>query len=323
MNYSLIASAKRELKICKEKLEDISKKINSSLLSLSVPKINYYTKKRAWEALLNRTKITIERVKNELNKLNSTRFSEDEFVLNEERENLIKEWKKLENSLLNEAETIQRQIDEKKIVSLSPLQQKDLKLGYCYLCNVSIGGNFSYKLREEEQRIWGIEIAKGAEFCSRKCFLNYCKEYRRYEEIREEEKKKNRKRIENDQVLISKIQSKITNLIERIDKLEKKELELELTPPEKIQEETEKVGFFRRLLQKLGLVKKTDAASLLETVKKNKSELESELESSQKELKDIWIKLTADKQEEQQHLETEKKLLQKKEKNILEGEEEE
>jgi hypothetical protein len=30
-------------------------------------------------------------VKNELNKLNSTRFSEDEFVLNEERENLIKE----------------------------------------------------------------------------------------------------------------------------------------------------------------------------------------------------------------------------------------
>ena len=47
MNYSLIASAKRELKVCKEKLEDISKKINSSLLSLSVPKINYYTKKRA------------------------------------------------------------------------------------------------------------------------------------------------------------------------------------------------------------------------------------------------------------------------------------
>ena len=192
----------------------------------------------------------------------------------------------MENSLLNEAETIQRQIDEKKIVSLSPFQQKDLKLGYCYLCNVSIGANFSYKLREEEQRIWGIEIAKGAEFCSRKCFLNYCKEYRRYEELREEEKKRNRKRIEDDQNLIGKIQNKITNLIEKIDKLEKKELELELTPPEKIQEETEKVSFFRRLLQKLGLVKKTDAASLLEKVKKNKSELENELEATQKELKD-------------------------------------
>nr|CAG8433654.1 12616_t:CDS:2 [Entrophospora candida] len=246
-------------------------------------------------ALLNHTKIVIKRVRNELDRLNSTRFSEDEFVLNDERESLIREIKNVENSLLNEAETIQRQIDEKKGVSLSSFQHKDLKLGYCYLCNVSIGKDFSYKLREEEQRIWEIDIAKGAEFCSRKCFLNYCKEYRRHQELRQKEKKENRKRIEHDQVLISKIQSKITNLIERIDKLEKKEMELELTPPEKIQEENKKI----------------------EEVKAEKSKLESELEVSQGELKDVWIKLAADKQEEQQHLESEKKLLQQKEKNTF------
>src|SRR4051794_5561805 len=185
-------------------------------------------------------------------------------------------------------ETIRRQIDEKKVVSLAPFQPKSLKIGYCYLCNIGIGENFSYKLKEEEQRILEIEVVKGAEFCSRKCFLDYCKEYKKHEKLRHEEKKKNRKKIEHDQLLISETQDEITSLIERIDELEKKELRLELVPPEKVREEREKVGFFRRLFQKLGLAKQTDSASLLERVRKEKAELEEKLETSRDRLKSVW-----------------------------------
>ncbi|CAI2167682.1 18445_t:CDS:2 [Funneliformis geosporum] len=230
-------------------------------------------------------KIIIERVKVELSRLNSVRFSKDEFVLDEEKENLIKEWEKLRDALLNEIETIQRQIDETKSTTLIPFQQKSLKLGYCHLCNVNIGENFSYKLKEEEQRILGIEIVKGAEFCSRKCFLDYCKDYEKHEKFRQEKKKENRGKIEYGQLLISKVQDEITSLIEKIDKLEKKELELEMIPPERIREEKEKVGFFRRLFQKIGLAEKTDSASLLEKVKKQKGELENRLEASRNRLK--------------------------------------
>jgi hypothetical protein len=140
-------------------------------------------------------------------------------------------------------------------------------------------------LKEEEQRILGIEIVKGAEFCSRKCFLDYCKDYEKHEKFRQEKKKENRGKIEYGQLLISKVQDEITSLIEKIDKLEKKELELEMIPPERIREEKEKVGFFRRLFQKIGLAEKTDPASLLEKVKKQKGELENRLESSRNRLK--------------------------------------
>nr|CAG8528829.1 11833_t:CDS:2 [Entrophospora candida] len=272
---------------------------------------------------IEKNKDIIDKVRGELSKLNNIRFSEDEFVLNEEKKNLIKEWGKLETSLLNEMETIRRQIDEKKVASLAPFRQKSLKLGYCYLCNIGIGKNFSYKLKEEEQRILEIEVVKGAEFCSRKCFLEYCKEYKKHEKIRQEEKKKNRKKIEHDQLLISETQEEITSLIERIDKLEKKELALELVSPERVREEKAKVGFFRRLFQKLGLVKKTDSASLLEMVREEKAKLEDKLEASRDKLKSVWISLAADKQAEQEHHENEKKLLQQKEENSIEEEDSE
>jgi hypothetical protein len=322
MSYAVIASAKRELRICQEKLEDISKKIKFSWVSLSASKLNYHTKKRVWKALQNHAGIIIDRVRGELNKLNNLRFSENELVLIEEKENLIKEYKEVETLLTNEMETIRRQVDEKKVTSLTPFQKKSLKLGYCYLCNTSIGENFTYKLKEEEQRILEIEVVKGAEFCSRKCFLDYCKDYKRHDRLLQGKKKENRKKIEHDQLVISKTQEEITSLIEEIDKLEKRELELELVSPEKIREEKLKVGFFRRLFQRLGWAEKTDSASQLERVKKRKAELEEKLEASRDRIKSAYISLTADKQEEQEYLENEKKLLQPKEESEIEEEEE-
>ena len=52
---------------------------------------------------------------------------------------------------------------------VTPLQQKNVKTGYCYFCDVNLAGNFAYKLSKREQNTLGIELAEGVSFCSQKC----------------------------------------------------------------------------------------------------------------------------------------------------------
>jgi len=115
------------------------------------------------------------------------------------------------------------------MIPIVPLRQKTLKMGYCYFCDISISGGFPYKLEKEEQKVLNIEVIEGAEFCSQECLLGYCKEYRKREKLRQEEEEKRKIKIESDRKLVTEIQGKIGNLVKRINELERKGRELELS----------------------------------------------------------------------------------------------
>ena len=134
------------------------------------------------------TKNIIRAVGEILDKLEGVRFSGGEVVLHEEKDNLARKYRALIKKLFEEKETILRQV-EKKVVIVTSLRQKIVKTGYCYFCDISIASDFPYKLKAEEQNTLGIEIAKGAAFCSQECLLSYCKEYRKHEELRQKERK--------------------------------------------------------------------------------------------------------------------------------------
>ena len=65
--------------------------------------------------------------------------------------------------------------------------------------------------------------------------------------------------------------------------------------------QTEKVGFWKRLGQKLGLVKSTSQSSELAVIKEQKIRLKMELEAANEELKKAILGLSVSKQKEQQY----------------------
>ena len=184
-----------------------------------------------------------------LAKLDNTRFSEGEIILNEEKENLVEKYNWLIEQLQKEKETIFRQI-EKDNLPFTPLRKKVPKAGYCYFCDVSISASFAYKLKKEEQVVLAIEVVEGAEFCSQECLLNYCKEYKKREKSRQDEEEKNKEKIANDRQLVTQIQARLGMLVKKINDLERKERELEITVQMTLPEE--KKGFFYSLGQRLG-----------------------------------------------------------------------
>jgi len=58
--------------------------------------------------------------------------------------------------------------------------------------------------------------------------LNYCKEYKNREKLRQAEEKRNKEKIAQDKKMITEIQGQMANLTERINRLERRERELEL-----------------------------------------------------------------------------------------------
>ncbi|MEG7979095.1 MAG: hypothetical protein NY202_04275 [Mollicutes bacterium UO1] len=261
--------------------------------------------------MLDYTKNIIRNAEQLLDKLEDVRFSRNEVVLYQEKENLAEKYKKLIARLRDEKETILRQI-EKKIMVVTPLRQKTVKNGYCYFCDISVSAVFSYKLRAEEQSALRIDITEGAVFCSQQCLLSYCKEYKNREKMRQDEEKKIKEKIENDRRVVTEIQERIDHLTERINKLERRERELELLPSENLVEK-ENNGFWHRLGQKLGLAKKPNPLSKLEMVRKRKEELKFELERSEEERKNTLMILSLDEQKEQQRKKLEENILLEKE----------
>jgi hypothetical protein len=125
-------------------------------------------KKRLCRSLLERTDHLIREVEEALDKLRMARFSENETSLREENSHLIQRYQTLKEKLRKVRGIISRQAGEEVMV-VTPLQQKNVKIGYCYFCDVSIADNFAYKLSEREQSTLGIELAEGTSFCSQKC----------------------------------------------------------------------------------------------------------------------------------------------------------
>jgi hypothetical protein len=108
-------------------------------------------------------------------------------------------------------------------------------------------------------------------------------------------------------------------LTKRINELERKERELELLPESNQVERPEKTGFFHRLGQKLGLVKKS-TPSKLERVRKLKQKLNIQLEKSEDDLKKSLITLSLDEQKEKERKRIEEKLLIEKKNAVAEEE---
>lgn len=242
MNYSTIQFAREQLNKFENDYRELVKKINLSLFTVSRTNLSKEEKSKVWDGLLEYTKNIVRKVERVLDKLEGVRFSSNEIVLHEEKDNLIQKYRVLIKKLGEEKETILRQA-EKKIIISTPLRQKIVKTGYCYFCDISIAEGFPYKLSREEQNTLGIEITKGATFCSQKCLLDYCKEYKNREKLRQEEEKRSKEKIDKDRQMVTEIQKQMSHLTERINRLERKERELELTPESDQIEKPENAGF--------------------------------------------------------------------------------
>jgi len=233
-----------------------------------------------------------------MDELDNVRFSESENTLHEEKNDLVRKYSELIEDLHQEKETILRQMG-KENTSLTPLRQKDLKSGYCYFDDISISGNFPYKLGKEEQEVLGIDIPKGAEFCSQECLAGYCKEYKNRERLRSEKERENKNKIEEGKKEVAKIQMNIANLMKRLNKLERKKNQLELSK-EIFREGSKNIGFFRRIGQNLGLLKDNSPRSLLERINKTIAIVEMQLDKNNSDLQNVLINLSVDEQVEKE-----------------------
>jgi hypothetical protein len=215
--------------------------------------------------------------------------------------------------LNKEKTTILRQIENKKTF-IVPLRQKTPQKGYCYFCEIDISDSFSYRIEEKDKRILGVEINEKARFCSQECLLSYCKEYKKRKEIRQNEERKIKGNIENNKKLVTEIQGRMADLTTKLNHLETKERKLQLNFDDyAFSKKEEEVGFFKRLAQNLGLVKKKDNISPLEKARVIKIELKEQLKKNEEELKTALVFLSISKQVEEERRGIEKQLLQQKE----------
>lgn len=226
--------------------------------------------------------------------MSDVNFAEEEEILQEERDAVIQKYNGLVNSLQKEKETISRQIEKKEdVIPVTFLQQRIPKKGYCYFCDIKIAPGIPYQFSKEEQEILEVKIIEGAGFCSRDCLLNHCKEYKNREEIRQEGDKKIEERIESNKKLITQIYLVIGNLRNRINNLIKREKELKLDID--ILPSEEKIGFFRRVAQNLGLVKKESSPSdKLAEIKRKRLRLGTEIKEKEQFLQQTLLILKVD-----------------------------
>jgi len=301
MNFSTIQSAREELGRYENNYQELTKKINLLLFSLSRTNLNSEEKNRMWKGLSEYTRNLIAKVEKTLLDFENILFSGDEEILVEEKDNLSQKYKDLIGKLQKEKETILREI-RKESTPFVPLRKKTLNPNYCYFDDVDISSTFPYKLKKEEQAVLGIEIPEGAEFCSQECLLDYCKEYRDKEKFRQDEEKKNKEKIENDRRRVTEIQEKIGNLVKRINNLERKERELELLEKNSRGEEKRSLGFFGRIWLRLGLIKENDPRILLQNSKDKKVNLSIELERENEKLQKALVTMSIDEQNQKKML---------------------
>jgi len=125
------------------------------------------------------------------------------------------------NALRKVKEVISQQF-ERKIISITPFQQKSVKTGYCYFCDVNIASGFAYELKKEEQVVFGIRVAQGAKFCSRECLEEYCSEYKKWDKLQQEKKGKIKDKIAEDRRLLTESEIRVANLRSKVVETEKK-----------------------------------------------------------------------------------------------------
>jgi len=324
MNFSTIQSAREELGRYESDYQELTKKINLLLFSLSRTNLNSDEKNKIWRDLSEYTKNFIAKVEKIFLGLadENIRFSGDEEILAEEKENLSQKYKDLIGRLQKERETILREI-KKKSTPFMPPRKKNLNPGYCYFDDVDISSTFQYELKEEEKAVLGIEIPKEARFCSQECLLDYCKEYKDKEKFRQEEERKIKEKIENDRRRVTQIQERVGTLVKRINNLEKRKRELELLEKNSRGEENRSPGFFGRILLRMGLIKEKDPRILLQNTEKKITDLNNRMTEENEELQKALVSMSISEQNERKMLvyENEKntdknKITEKKEEEI-------
>jgi len=85
MNYSVIESAKERYVEYDRDYQKLVKEINLHLFSLARTNFNEGKKNEVWRELINRAGNISDKAEEELNKLDNVRFSESDFVLQEEK----------------------------------------------------------------------------------------------------------------------------------------------------------------------------------------------------------------------------------------------
>src|SRR5688500_5646167 len=106
MNYSTIQLAREQLSKYENDYQELVKKINLSLFTLSRTNLSAEEKKRVWYGLSEYAENIMRKVGEILDKLDVVRFSGSEIALYEEKENLIQEYQVLIRKLDAERGTI-------------------------------------------------------------------------------------------------------------------------------------------------------------------------------------------------------------------------
>ena len=283
--------------------QKLREEVNLYLPSLAYSNLSEKKKNASWRGLIKSSNVISVKIEEELNKLRSVRFSEsDSAIYGRERNKLVEKYTDLLKMVREEKTEVLRQIRKEEVLLTVPVPESAPKENCCYRCGVNIEGSFPFELKKEDQMILNIKLAEGVKFCSGGCLESYRIEHENQKRFRQEIVEKIQKKVVESKEILTKAQNRVTKLRAKVNELEEKEWRIKLLQKEGIYNpQTEKVGFWKRLGQKLGLVKSTSQSSELAVIKEQKIRLKMELEAANEELKKAILGLSVSKQKEQQY----------------------
>src|SRR5579883_3295997 len=106
MNYSVIEWAKERYTEYDNDYQKLVQQINLHLFTLARTNFSEEKKKKVWRGLVEHAENISTKTEETLNKLNNVRFSENDFILQEERNSLMQRYSDLLNLLRQEKTTI-------------------------------------------------------------------------------------------------------------------------------------------------------------------------------------------------------------------------
>jgi len=296
MNDLIIERAESNYRELLRACDSLFTAINMNFSSINKLEQSETEKKIIWKTLeeeVNNIILSVEKILNELESLPVQDYCE-------RREQIINDYKGIFNKLNEEKGVIVRQVKKKStILAKAPIQRKELKEGQCYFCDSLISDNFSYKIPEEEQKVFNIEVQKGTEFCSRDCLRSFCNEYDRKEKVWQKEGQRIKEKINRGKILLASVQRKLISLRQRDNKLERKKREIEeLQEDDFFEKKKNNDGFFKSFFKKIGFIKRDELT--LDEIKQQQRMLRREIYDTEERIKRESINLTIDKQQREE-----------------------
>lgn len=165
--------------------------------------------KKKYDIILDGINSLIEEIREEIKLIKNTPSSK-------EKKNVLDNLNFLLNKLTSK--------DNKSI------ENKQQTEGYCYFCQKNLMADFfSYELSEEIKENIGIKNKNVSKFCSKKCILDYYKQYENYISSNEEEEDKRNQSIDRNKLVVKEIEEEIREIDYELDKLKLKEKDLNLS----------------------------------------------------------------------------------------------